>query len=230
MAQKSEIIASQSERQDFSRAERQRFHTQSFLEIFVVFLLIVTAVWTPQGSLNAFFSISAAACVLGFALAGTITRTWNSREMGLTRPLAGTRNTLLIGVVLCVVIWLAGVTLRFSGSSYPIPWNRSWQYAIWALVQQFILQSIFFLRFERALGSRPAVVFSATLYALAHVPNPVLAPLTFIGGLIFCELFRRYRNLFPLGIIHAALGLTIAASFPNSWLHHMRVGIGYLTH
>ena len=34
--------------------------------------------------------------------------------------------------------------------------------------------------------------------------------------------------LFPLGVVHAALGLTIAASLPDSLLHHMRVGIGYL--
>jgi len=41
-------------------------------------------------------------------------------------------------------------------------------------------------------------------------------------------MFRRYRNIFPLGLVHAALGLTIAASLPDHWLHHMRVGIGYL--
>jgi hypothetical protein len=41
-------------------------------------------------------------------------------------------------------------------------------------------------------------------------------------------MFRRYRNIFPLGLVHAALGLTIAASLPDSLLHHMRVGLGYL--
>ncbi|PYV85471.1 MAG: CAAX protease family protein, partial [Acidobacteria bacterium] len=40
----------------------------------------------------------------------------------------------------------------------------------------------------------------------------------------------RWRNLYPIGIIHAALGLTIAFSFPDRWLHHMRVGIGFLVH
>jgi len=57
----------------------------------------------------------------------------------------------------------------------------------------------------------------------------LLTVLSFLGGLLFCELFRRWRNLYPLGIIHAALGLTIAASLPDKWLHHMRVGMGDLT-
>lgn len=149
--------------------------------------------------------------------------------MGLTRPLTGAGTILLIGAGLCGLIWLCGAALRFAGAGYPIPWGRSWEYAIWALVQEFILQSLFFVRLESIFGSRRAIVYSATLYALAHIPSPVLTILSFIGGLIFCELFRRYRNLFPIGIIHAALGITIAASLPNPWLHHMRVGIGYLT-
>lgn len=86
-----------------------------------------------------------------------------------------------------------------------------------------------FMRLESVLGSRRAVFWAASLYAVAHIPNPVLTSLSFFGGLLFCEFFRRWRNLFPLGIIHGALGITIAASLPDRWLHHMRVGIGYLT-
>jgi hypothetical protein len=56
----------------------------------------------------------------------------------------------------------------------------------------------------------------------------VLTFLSFIGGVLFCEMFRRYRNIFPLGLIHGTLGLTIAASLPDSLLHHMRVGLGYV--
>lgn len=151
-----------------------------------------------------------------------------SREMGLAQPLAGAGKILLVGAVLCGSTWSAGYALRFIGPSYPIPWARSWQYAIWALVQQFILQSIFFVRLESLVGGRRAAAWTASLYAAAHIPNPVLTLLSFSGGLLFCELFRRWRNLFPLGIIHAAVGFTIAASLPDKWLHHMRVGIGYL--
>jgi membrane protease YdiL (CAAX protease family) len=96
-------------------------------------------------------------------------------------------------------------------------------------VQEFILQGIFFVRLESVLGSRRAVLSSATLFAVAHIPSPILTILSFCGGILFCGLFRRWRNLYPLGVIHAALGLTITASLPDRWLHHMRVGIGFLT-
>lgn len=226
MSDKSEIIPDRRGAENLSQsAQKTCLRARTLIEIGVVFVLILAAVWTPQGRLNAFFSISAAAFVVGFAIAGP----WSSREMGLARPLAAVIRILLIGVLLCGLIWLAGVPFRSIGPTYDIPWDRSWQYAIWALVQQFILQSIFFLRFESMFGGRRAVLLSASLYAICHIPNPVLTPLSFAGGVIFCELFRRYRNLLPLGLIHAALGLTIATSFPDQWLHHMRVGIGYFT-
>ncbi len=198
---------------------------RNLAEVSVVFALIMATVWTPQGRWNALFSLSAAACVVGFAIAGR----WGSREMGLTRPWPGIGQIFLVGLLLCGLIWVVGLTLRSAGPTYPIPWNRSWQYAIWAVVQQFILQSIFFVRLESTFGSRRAVLFTTGLYTIAHIPNLLLTVLSFFGGLIFCELFRRWRNLFPIGIIHAALGLTIACSFADKWLHHMRVGIGYLT-
>lgn len=227
MAHKSEFIVGAQSRAGTSSPSREpESPIRSLIEIAIVFALILAAVWTPQGRLNAFFSISAAACVVAFAIAGS----WTSNELGLTRPLRGAFWIIAIGALLCVIIWSAGIAFRFIGAGYAIPWDRSWQYAIWALVQQFILQSIFFVRLEPILGGSRAITCAASLYAIAHVPSPVLTVLSFLGGLIFCELFRRYRNLFPLGIIHAALGLTIAVSLPDKWLHHMRVGIGYLTH
>jgi len=109
-----------------------------------------------------------------------------------------------------------------------VPWKESSLYLAWALAQEFILQCIFFVRLESMLGSRRAVVAAAGLFAVARLPSPLLTLLSFCGGMLFCELFRSWRNLYPLGIIHGALGLTIAASLPDHWLHHMRVGIGYL--
>lgn len=195
------------------------------LEIAIVFFCILIAVWTPQGQVNAFFSIAAAAFVVAFAVMGR----WGATELGLRRPFAGAGLTLFSGAILCGVVILMGVPWRFVGPTYNVPLIRSWQYAIWALQQEFILQSIFFVRLEAWLGARRAVVAAALLFALVHIPSPVLTVLSFCGGILFCELFRRFRNVYSLGVIHAALGLTIASSLPDRWLHHMRVGIGYLT-
>jgi hypothetical protein len=60
------------------------------------------------------------------------------------------------------------------------------------------------------------------------LPNPVLAPVTFVGGWLLSELFRRYRTLVPLGIGHGLVGIAIALSVPDHIQHHMRVGLGYL--
>jgi membrane protease YdiL (CAAX protease family) len=199
-------------------------HRRDMAEIAMVFLCILVAMWTPPGRISSFFSITAAACVVVFAIAGR----WGARELGLTRPAAGAGYILLAGAVLCGAVALTGIPLHFVGEAHPVHLLRSWQYAIWSLQQEFILQSIFFLRLEAALGPRPAVIAAAALFALVHIPSPVLTLLSFCGGVLFCEMFRRYRNLYPLGIIHGALGLTIAASLPDKWLHHMRVGIGYL--
>jgi membrane protease YdiL (CAAX protease family) len=40
---------------------------------------------------------------------------------------------------------------------------------------------------------------AALLFAATHVPSPLLTGLSLIGGLLFCEMFRRYRNIFPWG-------------------------------
>ena len=102
-------------------------------------------------------------------------------------------------------------------------------YAIWAVIQQFILQSYLFIRFESLLASgRRAVVACAALFAFVHIPNPVLTVATFAGGLAFCEMFRRYRNLYSLGIAHALLGISVAVSIPSALHHDMRVGLGFL--
>ena len=69
---------------------------------------------------------------------------------------------------------------------------------------------------------------AATLFSAAHLPSPILTTFTLVGGLFFCEMFRRYRSIYPIGIVHAVLGLTIAVTMPDSLLHNMRVGIGYL--
>ncbi len=102
-------------------------------------------------------------------------------------------------------------------------------YALWALMQQFILQVYVLLRFLR-LGMRrtPAVALATVLFAIAHIPNPVLVSLTLVWGAISCLLFLRYRNLYALALAHGILGMCLAVTVPNHIHHHMRVGLGYL--
>ena len=193
-------------------------------QVGLVFALIMLAVWTPQGRGNTVVSLAAAFVILWFTVRGR----YSIRELGLARPGSGVVVMLVSGIFMVATIVVAGVVVHRLGPAQPVPWKRAWQYAVWALQQEFILQSFFYVRLESLLGSRRAVWGAALLFCAPHLPSPLLTLLSFIGGLLFCEMFRRYRNIFPLGVIHAILGLTIAASLPDSLLHHMRVGLGYL--
>ena len=195
-------------------------------EVGLAFALIMIAVWTPPGRVNTICNLLAALCILWFTIRGV----YSVRELGLARPGSGALMMLVCGALMVAAIVAAGSLIRSLGPAQPVPWQRVWKYAVWALEQEFILQSFFYVRLETLLGSRRAVWGAALLFCAAHLPSPVLTLMSFIGGLLFCEMFRRYRNIFPLGLAHATLGFTIAASLPDSLLHHMRVGLGYLSY
>ena len=73
-----------------------------------------------------------------------------------------------------------------------------------------------------------AVLATAGIFALAHLPNPILTPLTLLWSLAACLIFLRHHNLYPLAMAHAILGICIAITVPGSVSHNMRVGLGYL--
>jgi len=101
-------------------------------------------------------------------------------------------------------------------------------YVLWTLYQQFLLQDYFLPRLAGVLSSQRAIAFAAVLFALAHLPNLSLVVATLAWGAVSCTLFRRYRNLYVLGLAQGLLGLCFAVSVPDAWHHHMRVGLGYL--
>ncbi len=92
------------------------------------------------------------------------------------------------------------------------------------------MQDFMLLRLLRFLPEKAAVAATAVLFALAHLPNPILTPLTLLWGLAACTLFLRYRNLYVLAVVHAILGVTLAITVPANAIHNMRVGRGYLTY
>lgn len=196
------------------------------LQLAVAFVLLEAALWTRPGVLDGVWIMAASGFVIACAVVGKFT----AHEMGLRQP--SMRETLLIvlagGILAAAIPLLSSVAGTDIPPTHALPLTIAWKYAIWAFFQQFLLQSFFFLRLESLIGGRWAVVGTAVLFASTHIPNPVLSLLCLFGGLFFCEMFRRYRSLLPLGVAHAVLGLTIAASFSDVLLHHMRVGIGYL--
>jgi membrane protease YdiL (CAAX protease family) len=84
-------------------------------------------------------------------------------------------------------------------------------------------------RLTRLLASEnTAVGISAVLFAAAHLPNLPLTAATLVWGAISCALFRRYHNLYALGLAQGLLGLCFAVCVPDALHHHLRVGLGFL--
>ncbi len=200
--------------------------SSDWFQIILVFSAIEGALWT-QGRAQAAWSLVA----LVLLLICVAVRKPTVQDLGLgLRGMAGASWAILIAVVFCagcmLLAWRMG-TLKLLYSPQPANW-RTLFYALWAFEQQFMLNAFFYRRFENLYGGGPAsLLLTAGLFSVAHVPNPVLVPATFIGAIFFIEVFRRWRNLYPLAIAHAMFGLTLAVTIPDRWLRHMRVGIGF---
>lgn len=101
-------------------------------------------------------------------------------------------------------------------------------YMSFCLLQQIGLNS---LVTNRLLGSidTPLRVSMITgfFFALLHWPNPVLVPVTLIGGALMAWLFAKERNILPLTVWQAVLGTLVWWAFPVAWHHAMRVGPGF---
>jgi membrane protease YdiL (CAAX protease family) len=197
------------------------------LELTVGYTLILLAVWTPQPwqRLCYWSALSFLLLVLGLG-----SEDWHT--LGLRLP-ASLRSLWLVGIALLVAgaaVALADKlhTLHLKGDPGSIV-QHYWGYAIWAFGQEVLLMDFVLLRLLRLLrDSKTAVIAAAGLFALAHVPNPILTPATLIWGLVACLLFLHYRNVYTLAVMHAILGISIAATIPGPLNHNMRVGLGYL--
>lgn len=108
---------------------------------------------------------------------------------------------------------------------FPIPGGA---YLSWCLLQQILLQHLIYLRIRSSLGPTwTAYVLTGTLFAIAHLPNPVLVPATFVWGIISARIFERHHNIIVLGIAQTVLSGMLLWLTPLAINHRFRVGPGY---
>lgn len=212
-----------SARADLERAERRALWRQ----VLLVYASLEGALWTAGAAQAVFMALTVA-----LAIMGTFSERHPWPDLGLN-PASIRRGWWIapVGAAVAGFILLAGWwwhTLRPPAASVAVGLNAALN-LIWAFAQQFVAESFFFLHFEHLLRSgRRAVIATALLFSSAHIPNPVLVPVTLAGGLILSETFRRNRTLYPLAVAHALVALCLAVSVPEAILHDMRVGIGYI--
>jgi len=109
-----------------------------------------------------------------------------------------------------------------------IEFRRFTGYLAFCLLQQVALNSFVTNRLLSYFDQpRPAAALAGVLFAGLHWPNPVLVPLTLIGGVGMAWLFAKNRNILPLALGQAILGALTWWAFPLTWHHSMRVGPGF---
>jgi hypothetical protein len=206
-----------------------RSKRRDLIEIAVAFGLILAVIWTPAPLQLVLWWVTFAAIVAMICLSSE-----GPGAMGL-RAADFFRSLWVVGLALglsAAAMLLAAGMHTLSVPLSPIQFVKSFGgYVIWAGVQQFLLQCFLLSRLQRSIPDQKLVVFVvATLFAVAHLPNPLLTLVTVIWGVAACLLYLRYRSLFSLAIAHAIFGIAIAITVPEPLDHNMRVGLEYLTY
>ena len=205
----------------------RRSRSRDALEIAVAYGLIMMVEWAPRPLQRVLWIVAAAGLVI------IVWRSFDGWQAMGFRAANFARSLWIVGAALALAAIAMGFALRMHTLLVPdgvLAFLTTYcAYAIWTGVQQLLLQGVFLLRFLRLIP-RPALaaLTASALFAAAHLPNPVLMPITFIWGFAACLHFLRYRNIYPLMIAHAILGITVAMTVPGPIDHNMRVGLGYL--
>ncbi|MBS1787598.1 MAG: CPBP family intramembrane metalloprotease [Acidobacteria bacterium] len=158
-------------------------------------------------------------------------------DVGLSLRNFGQASRLLAlpMLIVCLIITVIGfATHSFHQTSHF--WGTLIVVPVWAMIQQYALQAFIFRRMcwlfvsplasfeERKKKTRWAILATATIFSLAHLPNPMLMLLTFLGALLWSWVYDRAPNLVALALSHTILSLMLMTSMPSWFLPSMSVG------
>jgi Type II CAAX prenyl endopeptidase Rce1-like len=199
--------------------------SRDLIELILGYGFVVGVIWMPE-HWQRIFSPIALVLTLGVVL-------WRRRgrdELGLGRR-GLVRSLWILPAAIALAAFSVFVAAKI-GTLHPLykaDFVHISGYVLWTIYQQFLLQDYFMDRLLRLVSNESAAVtLAGALFAAAHLPNLVLTAATLVWGIVSCALFRRYQNLWALGLAQGLLGLCFAVCVPDALHHHLRVGLGYL--
>jgi hypothetical protein len=198
---------------------------RDLVELIIGYGLILFVLWMPEFPQRILTPVA-----LLVTLAIVLARRLGVDDLGIGhRGLAPSFWILPAAIVVAIVSLLVAKRIGTLHPLYKGDFKHIAGYILWTIYQQFLMNDLFMPRLTRLLASESAAVgLAAVLFAAAHLPNLPLTAVTLIWGAISCALFRRYRNLYVLGLAQGMLGLCFAVCVPDAMHHHLRVGLGYL--
>jgi membrane protease YdiL (CAAX protease family) len=194
---------------------------------FTVFIVAVLFSWTwflePRVPAQGVIPVGAAVLALAF-WHDQRHRAWGFdwRAFG-----PGLWRTMIMTLIAVAAIILAGAALgslhdrrNFIGTFGPL--------VVWGLAQQWVLQTVVLAEAQRRFSRQAGIWIAAAIFGAIHLPNPFLATVTFVGGVLWGRLYDRYPNILPLAISHALATLAILHAFTPEMTGRLRIGLSYL--
>jgi hypothetical protein len=131
---------------------------------------------------------------------------------------------LIVFVLATVSIGLVCGSVRIG----PRFWSMLAVVPPWALLQQYMLLAFANHRFRVLFGrGEGAIIATAALFAVLHLPNPALTLVCGAGGYIWASGYAIRPNLFANALTHTVASAFLANTLPHSLLRNMVVGYNH---